>query len=236
MLNFWGPKKDTKVINSSTKCLISVKIAIVTPHIIPLPLVNVWLIFDLQKYVNWLCVFSKVNPCIQKAQVFCMDLQPAADPYNVVCRRDPGLICTWSGKLARNIPIHSLQNEIFQQYPVVITRVIWTITKEVFMEVQHVSSYPLHVTFVIHKNLPWCFIVVDTWFQIDLTNSAFVITDTINDISNCNRVWMRCWHLSDQGTFTPVSAQGGGSMEPPLRKPLSHRNFAMKFAPYMYGS
>ena len=38
------------------------------------------LIFDLQKYVNWLCVFSKVNPFFQKAQVFCMDLQPAADP------------------------------------------------------------------------------------------------------------------------------------------------------------
>ena len=89
MLNFWGPKKDKKVINSSTKCLISVKIAIMTPHIIPLPLVNVWLIFDLQKYVNWLCVFSKVNPCFQKAQVFCMDLQPAADPYNVVCSVQP---------------------------------------------------------------------------------------------------------------------------------------------------
>ena len=89
MLNFWGPKKDKKVINSSTKCLISVKIAIMTPHIIPLPLVNVWLIFDLQKYVNWLCVFSKVNPFFQKAQVFCMDLQPAADPYNVVCRGQP---------------------------------------------------------------------------------------------------------------------------------------------------
>ena len=86
MLNFWGPKKDKKVINSSTKCLISVKIAVMTPHIIPLPLVNVWLIFDLQKYVNWLCVFLKVNPFFQKAQVFCMDLQPAADPYNVVCR------------------------------------------------------------------------------------------------------------------------------------------------------
>ena len=86
MLNFWGPKKYKKVINSSTKCLISVKIAIMTPHIIPLSLVNVWLIFDLQKYVNWLCVFSKVNPFFQKAQVFCMDLQPAADPYNVVCR------------------------------------------------------------------------------------------------------------------------------------------------------
>ena len=40
------------VINSFTKCLISVKIAILTPHIIPLLLVNVWLIFDLQKYVN----------------------------------------------------------------------------------------------------------------------------------------------------------------------------------------
>ena len=38
--------------------------------------------------------------------------------------------------------------------------------------------------------------------------------------------------LSDQGTFTPVGAQGGPWN--PLRKPLSHRNFAMKFAPYMY--
>ena len=85
MLNFWGPKIDKKVINSSTKCLISVKIAILTPHIIPPPLVNVWLIFDLQKYVNWLCVFLGVNPCFQRAHVFCMDLQPAADPYNVVC-------------------------------------------------------------------------------------------------------------------------------------------------------
>ena len=28
----------------------------------------------------------------------------------------------------------------------------------------------------------------------------------------------------------------GGSMEPSLRKPLNHRNFAMKFAPYMYGT
>ena len=85
MPNFWGPKKDKKVINSYTKCLISVKIATLTPHIIPLPLVNIWLILDLQKYVNWLCVFLEVNPCFQRAHVFCMDLQPAADPYNVVC-------------------------------------------------------------------------------------------------------------------------------------------------------
>ena len=35
--NFWGPKIDKKVINSSTKCLISVKIVILTPHIIPPP-------------------------------------------------------------------------------------------------------------------------------------------------------------------------------------------------------
>ena len=52
MPNFGGPEKGKKVINSSNKCLISVKIAILTPHIIPPPLVNVWLIFDLQKYVN----------------------------------------------------------------------------------------------------------------------------------------------------------------------------------------
>ena len=36
---FWGPKIDKKVINSYTKYLISVKIAILTPHIIPPPLV-----------------------------------------------------------------------------------------------------------------------------------------------------------------------------------------------------
>ena len=74
MPNFWGPKVDKKVINSSTKRLISVKITIFTPHIIPPPLVNVWLIFDLQKYVNWLCVFWEVNPCFQRAHIFCMDL------------------------------------------------------------------------------------------------------------------------------------------------------------------
>ena len=84
MPNFWGPKIDIKVINSSTKCLISVKIAILTPHIIPPPLVNIWLIFDLQKYVRWLWMFLEVNPCFHP-HVFCMDLQPAADPYNVVC-------------------------------------------------------------------------------------------------------------------------------------------------------
>ena len=49
MPNFgdYGPETVKKVINSSTKCLISVKIAILTPHIIPPPLVNVWLILDL---------------------------------------------------------------------------------------------------------------------------------------------------------------------------------------------
>ena len=30
-------------------------------------------------------MFLEVNPCFQKAHVFCMNLQPAADPYNVVC-------------------------------------------------------------------------------------------------------------------------------------------------------
>ena len=31
-------------------------------------------------------MFLEVNPCFQKAHVFCIsDLQPAADPYSVVC-------------------------------------------------------------------------------------------------------------------------------------------------------
>ena len=85
MPNFWGQKIDKNVINSFTKCLISVNIAILTPHIIPPPLVNIWLTFDFQKYVRWLCMFWEINPCFQKAHIFCMDLQPAADPYNVVC-------------------------------------------------------------------------------------------------------------------------------------------------------
>ena len=82
--NFWGPKIDKKVINFSTKCLISVKIAILTAHIIPPPLVNIWLIFDLQKYVKWLCMFLEVNPCFKRAHLL-YGLQPAADPYSVVC-------------------------------------------------------------------------------------------------------------------------------------------------------
>ena len=31
-------------------------------------------------------MFLEANPCFQRAHVFCMDLQPAADPYNVVCK------------------------------------------------------------------------------------------------------------------------------------------------------
>ena len=34
-------------------------------------------------------VFLEVNPCFQRAHIFCMDLQPAADPYNVVCTEWP---------------------------------------------------------------------------------------------------------------------------------------------------
>ena len=49
------------------------------------PFLKISLFIWFDPYVNWLCVFSKVNPFFQKAQVFCMDLQPAADPYNVVC-------------------------------------------------------------------------------------------------------------------------------------------------------
>ena len=60
---------------------------------------NVWLMFDLQKYVNWLCVFSKVNPFFQKAQVFCMDLWIA---WWVSSRATDATCCWLLGKNVRN--------------------------------------------------------------------------------------------------------------------------------------
>ena len=69
--------------SSSAKCLISVKIAILTPH-----LHRRWWMFGwylICRNMSTDCVFLEVNPCFQRAHVFCMDLQPAADPYNVVC-------------------------------------------------------------------------------------------------------------------------------------------------------
>ena len=61
LLNFWGPNYiDKKMVNSSTKCLISVKIAILTSHIIPL-LVNVWLIFGLLKHkTDFVYIFKDI--------------------------------------------------------------------------------------------------------------------------------------------------------------------------------
>ena len=64
--------------------LLAVKVLGMLKHTNPLSLNWSWY-WDLQKYVNWLCMFLEVNPCFQRAHIFCMDLQPAADPYNVVC-------------------------------------------------------------------------------------------------------------------------------------------------------
>ena len=80
--NFWSPKIDKKVINSSTKCLISVIIAILTPHVIPQLLVNVWLIFDLQKHACKLTLFTFLS--VWKMGVYCM-LKQAVWPRNFVC-------------------------------------------------------------------------------------------------------------------------------------------------------
>ena len=61
-------KKKTKQnkTNKTTKCLISVKFKKLQPSLLVIksyhrrcPLVNVWLIFDLQKHVNWLCLLFK---------------------------------------------------------------------------------------------------------------------------------------------------------------------------------
>ena len=56
--NFWGPKIDKNAIRSSNKSLISAKIKILIPGIIPALLGNVWLIFNLQKHKNQLCLRS----------------------------------------------------------------------------------------------------------------------------------------------------------------------------------
>ena len=101
---FWGPKIDKKVIKSSTKCLISVKIAILNPLITSPLLVNVWLIFHLQKYVklstDFVCFWTSFHAF--KVHVFCMDLQPAADPYNVVCTYMALTPYFWTDRLVVN--------------------------------------------------------------------------------------------------------------------------------------
>ena len=65
-------KKDKKVINSSTKCLISVKIAILTPHIIVYH--HHWWMF------GWYLICRNMSTDYVWFWKFCMDLQPAADP------------------------------------------------------------------------------------------------------------------------------------------------------------
>ena len=83
------PKIDKKVINSSNKCLISVKIArslLISYTYHRRWWMCGWYLICKNINVNWLCVFLEVNPYFQSAHIFCMDLQPAADPYNVVYR------------------------------------------------------------------------------------------------------------------------------------------------------
>ena len=57
--NFWGPlnrqKGDQFFYQMSDFCE---NCAILTPHILPPLLVNVWLIFDLQKHVNFVYIFK----------------------------------------------------------------------------------------------------------------------------------------------------------------------------------
>ena len=48
-------------------------------------LVDIW--FTEIGYVKWLCVFGSQSMLSKNIRdIFCMDLQPAADPYNVVCK------------------------------------------------------------------------------------------------------------------------------------------------------
>ena len=86
---FLKSKNRQKMINSSTKCLISVKIAILTPHIIPPPLVNGWnlicrnmstdcvfwkSIHAFKEHISFLWIYSQLQ--IHTMLLFCMYPQP----------------------------------------------------------------------------------------------------------------------------------------------------------------
>ena len=54
------------------------------PHIIPPPLVNVWLVFDLPKHVSWLCLHFQRFLSVWKMRVYCM-LKEAVWACSIVC-------------------------------------------------------------------------------------------------------------------------------------------------------
>ena len=89
---------DKKVINSSTKCLISVKIAILTPCIILPLLVNVWLIFGLRKHINWLCLHFQRFLLVWKMRVIACSVWACS----FVCSWQ--LLCFWTSN--RSIPTY----------------------------------------------------------------------------------------------------------------------------------
>ena len=82
---FWSPKIDKKVINSDTKCLISVKIAILTPHIIPPPLVMFgWYLICRNMYPDF--VNSHKDFISFKMGVCCM-LKQTVWAYSFLCKQ-----------------------------------------------------------------------------------------------------------------------------------------------------
>ena len=89
MPNFWGQKKKTKrwsVLLPYDFCKNYNRHSSYHTTAVGECLVNIWFAEICQLTM---CVFLEVNPCFQKAHVSCMDLQPAADPYNVVYVRIP---------------------------------------------------------------------------------------------------------------------------------------------------
>ena len=87
-------------------------------------------------------------------------------------------------------------------------------SKDVNFKFHLKQSSRLHIrsNFVYCRTLPKSYICVSL-IMVTITRHVFINT------------------YVTQVFFIPVGAQGG-SMEHPLRKPFSNRNFAMKFAPY----
>ena len=69
-----------------------------------------------------------------------------------------------------------------------------------------------------------------------LTSNIILLSQSFSTDFFFNWIAFRALNTSVTKVLLLPLVPKGGSMEPPLRKPLFHRIFAMTFAPYMYGT
>ena len=67
-------KINKNVMDSSIQCLISLNFTILVPHTIPPPVVCVWLSYNLQKFVNKLCLHVRIQISVGNDSLSCLFL------------------------------------------------------------------------------------------------------------------------------------------------------------------